>query len=129
MRKKKLTFLFSALLISPIVIANQVQADEQAEKSTEAVTELVRSPETISTENSQTNAQSETASLESVVEANAEKERSIEGDAGKLIETNNTLEELPKSLSVSETSEKLSSLIENPNVVNQNLTRTSRVVW
>ena len=37
MRKKKLTFILSALLLSPIVIANQVQAEEQAEKPTEAV--------------------------------------------------------------------------------------------
>ena len=122
MRKKKLTFILSALLLSPIVIANQVQAEEQAEKPTEAVSELVRSPEAISTENSQTNAQSETASLESVVEADAEIEHLVEGDASKLTETDDTLGGLPKPLSVSETSGKLSSLIENPNVANQNLT-------
>ena len=122
MRKKKLTFILSALLLSPIVIANQVQAEEQAEKPTEAVSDLVRSPEAISTENSQTNAQSETASLESVVETDAKIERPVEGDASKLTETDDTLGGLPKPLSVSETSGKLSSQVENPHVANQNLT-------
>lgn len=122
MRKKKLTFIFSALLLSPIVIVNQVQAEEQVEKPAGADTELVRSPESISTENSQTNAQSETASLESVVETDAKIERPVEGDASKLTETDDTLGGLPKPLSVSETSGKLSSQVENPHVANQNLT-------
>lgn len=121
MRKKKLSIILSALLLSPIVIATQVRADEVSEKSTGADTELVGLPELVSTENPQINAQYEATSLESVKEVDAEKERPVEVDASKLTETDDTLGGLPKPLSVSETPEKLSSLIENPHVANQNL--------
>ena len=53
MRKKKLSIILSALLLSPIVIATQVRADEVSEKSTGADTELVGLPELVSTENPQ----------------------------------------------------------------------------
>ena len=47
MRKKKLSIILSALLLSPIVIATQVRADEVSEKSTGADTELVGLPELV----------------------------------------------------------------------------------
>ena len=121
MRKKKLSIILSALLLSPIVIATQVRADEVSEKSTGADTELVGLPELVPTENPQIDVQYEATSLESVEEVDAEKERPVEVDASKLTETDDTLGGLPKPLSVSETPEKLSSLIENPHVANQNL--------
>ena len=121
MRKKKLSIILSALLLSPIVIATQVRADEVSEKSTGADTELVGLPELVPTENPQIDVQYEATSLESVEEVDAEKERPVGVDASKLTETDDTLGGLPKPLSVSETPEKLSSLIENPHVANQNL--------
>lgn len=121
MRKKNLSFILSALLLSPIVIATQVRADEVSEKATGADTELVGSPELDSIEKPQINPQPEAAGLESGGRAEAESGYLLEEEASKLTETNDSLGDLPKPLLVSETPDKLSTLIENPHVANQNL--------
>ena len=121
MRKKNLSFILSALLLSPIVIATQVRADEVSEKATGADTELVGSPELVSIEKPQINPQPEASGLESGGRAEAESGYLLEEEASKLTETNDSLGDLPKPLLVSETPDKLSTLIENPHVANQNL--------